>query len=100
MKLYEPQAANHFVFATVSITAREGTAPDYKAISAQSIDAALNQLDASRLRSAYPYPLGRYDEHGRYCTYTPPIEGVTPGRFVLHPLAYEEHKREQVAAWR
>lgn len=99
MKLYEPQAANHFVFATVSITAREGTAPEYKAISAQSIDSALNQLDASRLRSAYPHPIGRYDELGRYCTYTPPIDGITPGRFVVHPLAEEQHKQERMQAW-
>lgn len=99
MKLYEPQAANHFVFATVPFTAREGTAPDYKAISAQSVDAALNQLDAAKLRSAYPHPVGRYDEHGRYCTYVPAIEGIKPARFVLHPLAQEEHKREMVSSW-
>ncbi len=87
MKVFEPQAANHFVFAAVSINAREGASPDYKAISAQSLESALNQLDAAKLRNAYAHVLGRYDEQGRYCTYVPPVEGGRPARFVLHPQA-------------
>jgi len=92
MKLFEPQAANQFVVACVSISAREGTAPDYKTIAALDIESAMRQLDAAKLRSAYPYVMGRYDEKGRYMTYKPPIEGVSLGRFVLHPLADQEMK--------
>jgi hypothetical protein len=39
--------------------------------------------------------VGRYDEFGRYMTHKPAIEGVSPGRFVLHPFADEERKREE-----
>jgi hypothetical protein len=42
--------------------------------------------------------MGRYDEFGRYMTYKPPVEGSTPGRFVLHPFAEEERKREEAFA--
>jgi hypothetical protein len=94
MKLFEPKAANTFVFATVSATAREGTAPDYKAISATSLEGALNQLDAAKMRNAYPYVMGRYDDRGCYMVYKPPIEGVSPGRFVVHPMAEEEMRKE------
>jgi hypothetical protein len=94
MKLFEPKAANTFVFATVSATAREGTAPDYKAISATSLEGALNQLDAAKMRNAYPYVMGRYDEQGRYCTYLPAIEGGRPARFILHPFADQAKQAE------
>ena len=90
MKLYEPEAINAFVIACLPNQAREGTAPDYKAFVANDVEGALCQLDAQKLRPVYPYVLGRYDEKGRYMTYKPPIDGVTPGRFVLHPLAQEE----------
>ena len=95
MKMFEPEARNSFVIATVAMNAREGTPPDYKAIQAPDIEKALQQLDAARMRNAYPHVMGRYDEHGRYCTYCPAIEAVKPGRFVLHPLAAEEHKRSR-----
>ena len=35
-------------------------------------------------------------EFGRYCTYCPPIDGVTPGKFVLHPWAEADRKREDL----
>jgi hypothetical protein len=94
MKLFEPKAANTFVFATVSATAREGTAPEYKAISATSLEGALEQLDKRKMRNACPYVMGRYDEQGRYCTYTPAIEGCKPARFILHPFAEQAKHAE------
>ena len=95
MNLFSPQDANTFVFAVVHNTAREGTKPDYKCVSGPDIETCLKQIDATNHRNAYPYVVGRYDEHGRYCTYKPPLENVDRlrhGRFCLHPLAKEEHE--------
>ena len=41
--------------------------------------------------------MGRYDDKGRYCVYKPPIEGVTHGRFVIHPLVDEAYQVENGA---
>ena len=93
MKLFNPDSANKFVIAAASANAREGTDPTYVAVMAGSIEQAEQSLHADKkapMRPVYPYVLGRYDEKGRYMTYKPPIDGVTPGRFVLHPLAQEE----------
>jgi len=92
MKLFDPKNANGWVFASVAKNAKEGTAPTYGCIQAGALEDAERQLDAKALRNAYPYVVGRYDADGRYCTYKPPIEGVTPGRFVLHPMAEDERK--------
>ena len=51
-----------------------------------------NNITRENKRNAYPHCMGRYDELGRYCVYKPAIEGVSPGKFVLHPLAAEEKK--------
>jgi len=93
MKLFHPDSANKFVIAAVPNNAREGTDPTYVAVKAGGIEQAEQSLLADQrapMRSAYPYVLGRYDEKGRYMTYKPPIDGVTPGRFVVHPLAQQE----------
>ena len=92
MKPFDPELAGCFAYAVVAKNAREGTAPDYKPYKATSTESAERTIDQSGLRPAYPYVLGRYDEKGRYMTYKPPVEGVTPGRFVLHPMADEEFK--------
>ena len=100
MKLFSPQNANAFVFAVVDAKAREGVAPNYNCVPGESVDDCLAYLDRSGKRSPYSYPMGRYDENGRYCTYKPPLENVERlqhGRFCLHPLAqqeYEVYKRE------
>jgi hypothetical protein len=91
MKLFEPEAADHFVFAVVPMSAREGAAAEYKAVYAGDMETALNQLDG-RMRPAAPYCMGRYDHLGRYCTYTPAVEGIMPGKFQLHPGADAEYK--------
>ena len=91
MKLFEPEAAEHFVFAVVPMSAKEGAMPDYKCIRAGDMESALNQMDG-RVRPAAPHCTGRYDHLGRFCTYCPAIEGVLPGRFVLHPQADAEYK--------
>ena len=95
MKLYDPKNANGWVYAYVSKTAKDGTPPTYGCVQADSTDDAERYLEMKAFRNSYPYPLGRFDEQGRYCTYKPPVEGVTPGRFVLHPLAEEEHKAQR-----
>lgn len=92
MKLYAPEAREQWVFAVVSMGAKEGTPPDYKAVSGPDIEACLRSLDSAKLRNAYQYPVGRYDELGRYCTYKPPIDGAGPGKLILHPLADAEHR--------
>ncbi len=45
MKLFEPEAAEHFVFAVVPMNAKEGAMPDFKAIRAGDMESALNQMD-------------------------------------------------------
>ena len=91
MKLFEPEAAEHFVFATIPVSAKPGAVAEYKAIRAGDMESALNQMDG-RVRPAAPYCMGRYDHIGRYCTYCPPVEGIMPGRFLLHPQADAEYK--------
>jgi hypothetical protein len=99
MKLYDPKNANGWVFAYAGKNAKEGAAPTYGCVQAESIEDAERYLEQKALHSVYPYPMGKYDEFGRYCTYKPPVDGIAPGRFVLHPLAEEEHKRERMHAW-
>jgi hypothetical protein len=91
MKLFEPEAAEHFVFAVVPMNAKEGAMPDYKCIRAGDMESALNQMDG-RVRPAAPHCTGRYDHLGRFCTYCPAVEGALPGRFILHPQAEAEYK--------
>lgn len=93
MKLFNPDSANKFVIAALPSSAREGTAPTYVAVQAGGIEEAELSLitdKRSPMRPVYPYVLGRYDDKGRYMTYKPPIDGVTPGRFILHPFAQQE----------
>jgi len=95
MKLFSPESRNQFVFAVLPKAAKEGTAPAFRTVDADDFDEAQRKLDKFQLRNAYPYCVGRYDEFGRYMTHKPAIEGVRPGRFVLHPFADEERKREE-----
>lgn len=95
MKLFSPETKNQFVFAVLPKAAKEGTAPAYRTVDAYDFDEANRKLEKFQLRNAYPYPIGRYDEFGRYMTYKPPVDGVTPGRFVLHSHSEEERKREE-----
>ena len=39
------------------------------------------------------YPIGRYDELGRYHTYCPPIACVAGGlgRYIMHPGSYDAY---------
>jgi len=95
MKLYSPENKNTFVFAVVGKNAKEGTQPTYQAIAGSDIEACLQIIDKKASKNAYQHPMGRYDEFGRYCTYCPPLEGVRPGKFVLHPMAEADRKREE-----
>ena len=90
MKLFAPKLATQICYAVVGLKDKEGTAPRYISIKAADFEVAEAALFRDGQKSAYPYPLGRYDEQGRYCTYKPPIDGVAPGRYVLHPMAYQE----------
>lgn len=98
MKLFNPDLKNQFVLAVLPKASKEGTAPAFRPVDALDFDEAERKLDKFQLRNVYPYPMGRYDEFGRYMVYKPPIDGVTPGRFVLHPYADEERKREEAFA--
>ena len=92
MKLFEPEAAEHFVFAVVPISKQGGRSGlTTSAIRAGDMESALNQMDG-RVRPAAPYCMGRFDHLGRYCTYCPSVEGIMPGRFILHPMADAEYK--------
>ena len=95
MKLFNPTDASKFVFAVCPKGYREGTAPNYAAVSGASVEDALKSLDMQKLVSVYPHAVGRYDEQGRYQSYCPPIEHVKAGRFVEHPMAAQA-EAEQV----
>ena len=95
MKLYNPENKNAFVFAVVPKNAKEGTQPTYQAVGGHDVEDCLRRIDNKGNKNAYQYPMGRYDEFGRYCTYTPPIEGVKPGKFVLHPYAEDDRKKAE-----
>ena len=98
MKLYSPETKNTFVFAVVGKKDREGTQPSYQAVDAHDVEECLRRIDQRASKNAYQQVMGRYDEFGRYCTYCPPIEGIKPGRFILHPMAEAERKREEAYA--
>ena len=97
MNLSNRNDANKFVFAVCPKGYREGTAPNYAAVSGASVEDALKSLDMQKLVNVYPHPVGRYDENGRYQTYCPPIENVKPGRFVEHPLAAQAEAQTEKA---
>ena len=92
MKLYEPEAAERFVFAVVANNAKGASAAEYKAAPGPDIETAFQNNLGARYQSAAPHCVGRYDHLGRFETYCPPVEGIRPGRFVLHPRADEEYK--------
>lgn len=97
MKLFNPKTPNAFVIAAVPTNARDGVAPTYVAVTATAVEDAEASLLADKkapMRNAYPYVMGRYDERGCYMVYKPPIDGITPGRFVIHPLAEAEMAQE------
>lgn len=92
MKLFDTREINQFVFAVVSKNAREGTPPEFKCCGTDSIESCEKLIEQKGQRNAYPHCMGRYDEKGRYCIYKPPLEGVSPGRFVVHPVAEEAYQ--------
>ena len=98
MKLFHPEYADHFIFAVCPKGYREGTKPNFAPVKAVDVETARSHLDSQRLVHVYPYVCGRFDEHGRYMTYCPPVDGVKPGKYLLHPLAAEEHKRQRAYA--
>ena len=89
MKLYNPNLAKQFVFAVCPKGYKEGTKPSFVASAGADTEIAEQALATERLVNVYPHAMGRYDEEGFYCPYTPPIEGIKPGKFVRHPLAHQ-----------
>lgn len=92
MRLYNPEHAGCFVYAVAPKNAKEGSPPVYQPISGMDFDDCQRRIEQRGNRSIHAHPVGRYDDVGRYCTYCPSVEGVQPGRFVLHPQAAREHK--------
>ncbi len=92
MKLYAPEHADKFVFAVIGKADREGSNAKFIAGSGGDAETALNDLVKQGWKPAAPHCMGRYDDFGRYCTYKPPVEGIFPGRFVIHPQAQDEFK--------
>jgi hypothetical protein len=47
------------------------------------------------------YPIGRYDELGRYHTYCPPLPSIAGGlgRYIMHPGALDAQKAAVEAAY-
>lgn len=90
MKLFQPREAGKYVYAVTAKKSSPGQAAQYVAVQAGDHEGAETALSHDGLVNCYPHPMGRYDEQGRYCTYKPPIDGIAAGRYVLHPLAYQE----------
>jgi hypothetical protein len=95
MKLFQNDQYDKLVYAVIGKNDREGTAPRYIAIQSDNQESAEMAIEKMGLKSCYPYPMGRYDQVGRYETYKPAVDGVGPGRYVLHPLAQEEYLRDR-----
>ena len=92
MKLFNPSHADHFVFATCPKGYKEGTAPKYAPVKAVDVETAERQLFSERLINVYSYQVGRYDQQGRFMTFQPPVEGIRPGKYIVHPLAQQEYE--------
>ena len=92
MKLYQPDECEKFVFAVTGKGDRDGSGCKYISSAGGDIDSALNNLVRQGWKPAAPYVMGKFDHLGRYETYCPPVEGIRPGKFVLHPLAEQEYK--------
>lgn len=95
MKLYRPDKIHQFVFAVIGSKDKEGTPAKYVSVQGSGIDDALDLLTKQGHKEAAPHCMGRYDELGRYMTYQPPVEGIRPGKFILHPLADKEYKESR-----
>ena len=76
-KLYDPDSKNTFVWHVVPKNFKSGTASSYVGTTTPSPQSLINQFVLVN-----PVQVGRYDEDGFYYTYKPPIEGVTPGKYV------------------
>lgn len=85
MELFEPRLASAYLW---SCSEKKDRAFPPKLVYRPTRSPAFDQLavDHHQIGS---YPVGRYDEIGRWCTYCPPIAGIHGGleRYVLHPLA-------------
>lgn len=95
MKLFSPDTRNQFVFAVLPKAAKEGTAPAFRTVDADDFDEANRKLDKFQLRNAYPYPIGRYDEFGRYMTYKPQSKASLPAglRSIRSPIRSASARR-------
>ena len=91
MNLYSPDAVDFFVFAVVANNAKEGSATEYKAAPGPDMETAFQRNLGMKYKMAAPHCMGRFDHLGRYMTYQPPVEGIRPGKFILHPLADAEY---------
>lgn len=96
MKLYRPDQADKFVFAVIGKSDREGSPPKFMAGPGGDIESALNDLVKQGWKPAVPHCMGKYDHLGRYETYCPPVDGIRPGRFVLHPMADAEYMSNRI----
>lgn len=81
MKLYDPQHAGTYVWPMTK--GRPGEPTTYQLTHGDSAD----NWEKQGWQLAGPYPVGRYDSEGYFCTYLPPLDGHHGGlgRYVKHP---------------
>jgi len=77
-KLYDPTAANTFVWHVVPKNYKAGTAASFVGTRTADPTNLINQ----GFTLVSPVQMGRYDEHGYYHTYKPPVEGCFPGKYI------------------
>ena len=77
-KLYDPSAADTFIWNVVPKNYKAGTAATYVATRHPDPMPLVNQ----GFVLVNSVQMGRYDQDGFYHTYKPPVEGVVVGKYV------------------
>ena len=94
MKLYDPSYANSYIWPMVPKGAKPNEPCQYKA----TRDESPALWTDKGWTMAGPHCTGRYDMQGLFETYCPPVPGASGsqglGRFIPHPFARDEMKRE------
>lgn len=92
MELYDPRLANAYIWAC---SEKKDRAMPQKQVFRPTQAPSFDKLSFDHNQIG-DYPVGRYDELGRYHTHCPPIQNVAGGlpRYILHPEAI----KSQVAA--
>jgi len=97
MELFDTRLANAYIWACSEKKDRSFPPKQvYRATQQPNFDKLA--IDHNQIAD---FPVGRYDELGRYHTYCPPLPNVAGGlgRYIMHPDAYKAYEDAVKAAW-